>query len=150
MKAITLWQPYASAITLGLKSYETRSWTTKLRGTILIHASKRTSVAEREFNKNSASFFDQPLLADPPLGAIIGKADIVDVFAVEDVRYDLSQTELYFGDYDDGRYAWKLENIHRLTNPIPYKGSQGLFTIPDEIVVDAQFSKLLNNPSSAS
>ena len=39
MKTLTIWQPYAQAITLGLKTYETRSWFTKYRGKIAIHAS---------------------------------------------------------------------------------------------------------------
>ena len=39
MKAITIWQPYAQAIALGLKKFETRSWPTKYRGKLAIHAS---------------------------------------------------------------------------------------------------------------
>ena len=38
MKALTVKQPYASLICCGLKNVENRSWTTKYRGTILIHA----------------------------------------------------------------------------------------------------------------
>lgn len=38
MKAITIWQPYASLIAAGLKEYETRSWPTRYRGPIAIHS----------------------------------------------------------------------------------------------------------------
>lgn len=38
MKAITIWQPWASLIACGAKRYETRSWPTKYRGPIAIHA----------------------------------------------------------------------------------------------------------------
>lgn len=41
MKAITLWQPYASLIACGAKKHETRSWATGYRGPIAIHASSR-------------------------------------------------------------------------------------------------------------
>lgn len=41
MKAITIWQPWASSIVSGAKSYETRSWATKYRGPIAIHAAKK-------------------------------------------------------------------------------------------------------------
>ena len=41
MKAITLWQPWASLLACGAKKYETRSWTTKYRGEIAIHAAKK-------------------------------------------------------------------------------------------------------------
>lgn len=40
MKAITIRQPWASLIALGEKKIETRSWQTKYRGPILIHAGK--------------------------------------------------------------------------------------------------------------
>jgi hypothetical protein len=41
MKAITLWQPWATLLAVGCKHMETRSWPTKYRGEILIHASKK-------------------------------------------------------------------------------------------------------------
>lgn len=41
MKAITLWQPWASLIACGAKKYETRSWATNYRGPIAIHAAKK-------------------------------------------------------------------------------------------------------------
>lgn len=40
MKGITLWQPWASAIACGVKTHETRSWKTRFRGPIAIHAAK--------------------------------------------------------------------------------------------------------------
>ena len=40
IKAISLWQPWASLIALGGKKIETRSWPTKYRGPLAIHASK--------------------------------------------------------------------------------------------------------------
>jgi hypothetical protein len=41
VKALTLWQPWASLVALGVKSIETRSWSTSYRGPLAIHASKR-------------------------------------------------------------------------------------------------------------
>ncbi len=38
MKALTIWQPWASLIACGVKKYETRSWPTKYRGPIAIHS----------------------------------------------------------------------------------------------------------------
>lgn len=40
MKAITIKQPWATLIALGEKRFETRSWQTKYRGPIAIHAGK--------------------------------------------------------------------------------------------------------------
>jgi len=38
MKAISLWQPWASLLAIMAKIYETRSWETRYRGPIAIHA----------------------------------------------------------------------------------------------------------------
>lgn len=41
MKALTIRQPWASLIAAGVKTIETRSWSTKYRGPLAIHAGKR-------------------------------------------------------------------------------------------------------------
>ena len=41
MKALTIWQPWASLLVSGRKKYETRSWATAYRGPIAIHAAMR-------------------------------------------------------------------------------------------------------------
>ena len=43
MKAITIIQPWATLIALGEKQFETRSWFTKHRGELAIHAGKRST-----------------------------------------------------------------------------------------------------------
>jgi hypothetical protein len=40
MRAISLWQPWATLIAIGAKSVETRSWATPFRGELVIHAAK--------------------------------------------------------------------------------------------------------------
>lgn len=42
MKALSLWQPHAHAIAVGIKPYETRGWSTRYRGPLAIHAALRT------------------------------------------------------------------------------------------------------------
>ena len=42
MKAITVWQPWASLLARNLKLFETRSWATNYRGPIAIHAAALT------------------------------------------------------------------------------------------------------------
>ena len=46
MKAITLWQPWASLIAVGAKTIETRGWATNYRGPLAIHAAKRRAKFE--------------------------------------------------------------------------------------------------------
>lgn len=46
MKAITIIQPWATLIAIGNKQIETRSWSTKYRGPLAIHAGKNTSYVQ--------------------------------------------------------------------------------------------------------
>jgi len=41
MKALSLWQPWATLIAIGAKRFETRGWSTTYRGPVVIHAAKR-------------------------------------------------------------------------------------------------------------
>lgn len=86
MKAITLWQPWASSIAIGAKGYETRGWATSYRGPIAIHAAKRPyqkiieSLPE-ETQQILRGLFDlkSELL---PTGSIICTADLVNVWYI--------------------------------------------------------------------
>lgn len=46
MKAMSVWQPWASAIASGAKRYETRSWATRYRGPIAICAAKKVPTTQ--------------------------------------------------------------------------------------------------------
>jgi hypothetical protein len=140
MRCISLWQPWASLVATNWKHYETRSWSTPYRGPLAIHAAKRTEDLEYWFNKPE---FRRYLVAsgiswhgDLPLGAVVGVVNLVDVVRAEHIRHKLAITERTFGDFSDGRYAWKLEWVCRFTKPLPARGSQGIFSvdIPDDTV----------------
>ncbi len=42
--------------------------------------------------------------------------------------------ERQFGDYTPGRFMWKFQDVKQLTEPIPYRGQQGIFEIPELII----------------
>lgn len=46
----------------------------------------------------------------------------------------LTPAELAFGDYRDGRYGWCTSRAVWLPEAIPFRGAQGLFEIPDDLV----------------
>jgi hypothetical protein len=81
MKALSIKQPWASLIAHGIKDIENRTWRTKFRGRIYIHAS-----APKKFNVQMSD--EQTTLALPvlqsafdgkmPFGAIIGEVDIIE------------------------------------------------------------------------
>lgn len=45
--------------------------------------------------------------------------------------YYPTDKELLFGDWTPGRYAWEIANVKLLSEPLPMKGMQGLWTVPN-------------------
>lgn len=147
MKALTIRQPWASLIPAGAKGNETRSWRTNYRGPLAIHAGiapylPLLSIMPENWRKHVEKFFNLQF-EQLPLGKIIAVADLVEVHKItpdyiDQLRNDKGiqevERELALGDYTIGRYAWQLENIRLLPEPIPYKGKQGLFNIDDDII----------------
>lgn len=142
MKALTLWQPWASLIAFGAKQIETRSWDTRYRGPLAIHAGKgfplecRALCAEEPF-RSALQAAEIPDWQALPLGAVVAVVTVADCrptgrtlssypFAPEWLPEEGSP-ERAFGDYRPGRYGWFLENILRLPEPVPAKGRQGLW-----------------------
>jgi hypothetical protein len=126
-KALSLWQPYATLILLGAKQYETRHWKTDYRGPLAIHAAKRWT--REELDTIAKPAFSTALGdAKLPLGAVLGIVNLVDVVPVEKLIGKLSRQERDFGNYELGRYAWKLEVVEVFAEPISTKGAQGIFT----------------------
>lgn len=107
MKALTLWQPWASLLACGAKKYETRGWETKYRGPIAIHAAikkppKQGDIDWKIFNAITTALtkhyggwrFDWHLGGtkvnhdgtdngfDIPLGCIIAIAELVNVWHI--------------------------------------------------------------------
>jgi hypothetical protein len=135
MKAISLWQPWASAIALGMKRIETRGWSTNYRGRLAIHAAKTWRTEQREFLAHAVEFGYAALAREPlPFGAIVATCMLTDVRGSLALRQEVFATELFFGDFGPYRFGWILDDIVQLAEPIPFKGRQGFFDVPDELV----------------
>ena len=131
IKAITLWQPWASAIALGLKKYETRHWATKHRGPLAIHASSKPMKREYLALAERYGMCDVPGGCDAlPLGAGIVICNLKDcILMTPKLIAEQPQMELDFGDWQPGRFAWELEILNVLTSPLPIRGHQGLWNL---------------------
>lgn len=109
MKAITVWQPWATLLATGQKHNETRSWKTSYRGEILIHAAKtdHSGILLHIPMEELKHFQDAGVVNKLPTGAIIGKVNLVDCFQIDEAyRRKLQRenpAELAFGDYTIGR-----------------------------------------------
>ncbi len=122
MKVLSIKEPYASLIINGYKTYEFRTWKTKYRGKILIHASKTID------SKNKNRFENYNLDIKP--GYIIGEAFITDVIYVDEKKYkELLKIDKNVYKNRVNCYAFKLENIKKYKTPIPKKGRLGLWNL---------------------
>lgn len=64
MKALSIRQPWAWLIVNGFKDIENRSWHTKYRGPVLIHASK--GLTRKEYDEACATIVDRLISVDIP------------------------------------------------------------------------------------
>ena len=125
MKVITVKQPFATLIAEGLKEYEFRTWKTKFRGDILIHAGKGIDKKAMERYKN--------LNLKYPNGKIIAKATITDCVYVDDKLKDELKRKnpiVYYGVLQKNSnwegFGFKLENIEKI-EPIEINGKLSLW-----------------------
>ena len=134
MKIISLTQPYATAIALGLKHWETRSWYTSYRGLLGIHAAKGFPTWAKVFAREEYLAGRLPQVpALIPVGAIVAMVNMADCQPTENLIDDISELERRYGDYLDGRFAWKLEDNRALKEPVPAKGALGLWSPGPEL-----------------
>lgn len=123
MRAITLHQPYASAVALGLKTIETRSWSTAYRGPIVIHAALAAGPEQRRnwdrmhpqdravFAAAGIHFLTAlPLMRPVAVAELVGVVSVDEALSLRLVGFE-GDAELRWGDYKPGRFAWVLKNI---------------------------------------
>jgi hypothetical protein len=127
MKCLTVKQYWAWAIVAGHKSVENRTWSTRHRGPLAIHAGQATDPKSRAALE--ALGLDVPEAIEA--GAVIGIVDLVDV-----VPYSSGQPHLP-GVEDDladdplatGPFCWIVRNPRPLDEPVPLRGMPGLFEV---------------------
>ena len=128
MKVLSIREPYASLIMTKKKRIETRSWKTSYRGELYIHASLAKLTKETKEDKELME-----LVKDTPLnyGKIICKCRLVDcVYMTKEFVEEIKKNkqEYLCGDYQEGRFAWILEDVEPLKKMIDAKGHLSIWT----------------------
>lgn len=158
MKCLSLCQPHAEAIALGLKPYETRGWSTEYRGPLAIHAAKHP-LREKDCDWDWWCEMRKRLaLAGMRLdklsyGRIVCIVDLVDCVPTEYCRRKSDDERIkvgellklpdwfFWGDFseygEDGRrrFAFKLENVRKIPEvhrPL-VRGMQQMFETTKEV-----------------
>lgn len=120
MKCLSIQQPWASLICMGLKDVENRSWRPKeAPGRILIHAGAKVD----KYAYDDAEDIVGHELPELPRGVIIGYVDVYDFTEHSD--------SVWAGEGHGSEWKWKLRNAKMFKEPIPYKGKLGIFIVPE-------------------
>jgi len=135
---------------MGAKRIETRSWSTRYRGQLAIHAAKTFPAHGKDlcYARKVQALLGWPTLAEGervnqiwlddidartkalPLGCIVGVCTLVNCLEVDLIPRFVSpftEQEQLLGNYEPGRFGWLTEGMRRLETPIPARGAQGLW-----------------------
>lgn len=137
MKAISLWQPWATLWLLtdpDEKVFETRSWYAAHRGELLVHAAKKRDGEVRI--ALDMGYWRERLeihgltVADLAFGAVIGQVQLRGCCQMRNMP-EPSERERMAGLWTPERYAWERAPRPRIfERPIPFRGAQGFFEVP--------------------
>lgn len=121
MKALSIRQPWARLIAIGEKPVENRAWPTKYRGPCVIHASKTWDGTGAQYLREQMGVYVPPR-DHHAFGALIGFADLC-----ECVRDHPSR-------FFSGPFGFVFQEPHAFDHPVPWRGQQGMFDVPDSVV----------------
>lgn len=123
MKILTIKQPCATLIMQGDKRFEFRSWQTKYRGDLLIHAGKGI---DKEAMKRLAKYLPEEL----PYGKILGKVKLVDCIKMSPEFKELllkENSDIYAKSSFQEYYGWQLSDVEVFEKSIESKGHLSLW-----------------------
>jgi activating signal cointegrator 1 len=126
MKALSIRHPWVDLILAGTKTIEIRTWATRYRGPILLHASGAYGISERE----AAARLRLPPPEPERMSAIVGIAELVDCRPVR--REDWKNAGL--PPLEGKLWAWVFAGAHPI-GPVFHAGNRTLFEIDDAEVM---------------
>ncbi|MBX3482522.1 ASCH domain-containing protein [Phenylobacterium sp.] len=130
---LSLWEPWASLIVCGAKWHETRHWPTKVRGLVAIHAAKKCDRPGAP-DEVCEVFLGPGWARTRPAGCVVAVAQLTGCYhaahLVEGRPPLLAATDNLdqrCGNFDPGRYGFRLDHVRPLREPLPLIGRQGWF-----------------------
>lgn len=141
MKAISIHQPWAHAILHLGKCVENRTWPTRHRGPLLIHASKSRASYDAQAERDWKRLYGVEL---PPweglvTGALVGVVELVACLPLATWKAwrangcDVATHDAaMLSPWACGPWCWVLAEPRVLDKPVPWKGQQNLFEVETE------------------
>ena len=123
MKVLTIKQPWATLIMQGNKRFEFRSWQTKYRGDLLIHAGK-------SIDKEAMKRLEKYLPIELSIGKILGKVTLVDCVKMSPEFKEKLLKEninIYASSIFKEDYGWQVKNVEVFEKPIEASGHLSLW-----------------------
>ncbi len=139
MKAISLWQPWASLWLSPRKVHETRHWSTSHRGPLLVHAAKRAIDVVTDdddvLHAICVAEFGADYVKSLPRGGLLGIVHMTSCrpTALMPIGHQ-SSDDYQCGDFGQERFAWGRDAYRKFAQMIPYRGSQGFFEVPESLL----------------
>ena len=115
MKTISIQQPWAWLIVNGYKDLENRTWATKYRGRVLIHAPKTVDKTGFQAQREWVQASGIQIPDDLPTGAIVGEATITGTVTAS------------HSPWFEGPVAIELADAVAYAEPIPARGQLGVY-----------------------
>lgn len=139
MKALTIWQPWASLIVEGFKPFEFRGWKPPpsiIGQRIVLHAAVRpmkagelAGIMEYVMNEYGREDGIKPD-AYSLLEAVFRRT--VELPMASGLGTAVLGAPVFTGHDEDGgeRYAWPMQQVEKWAKPIPARGAQGFWDWP--------------------
>jgi hypothetical protein len=132
MRALSITQPWIECMLTEGKNVENRTWNTKLRGYIALHASG--SFSHERFDRCMEDYGVDLMAKELDYGAIVGFARLIDVVTEEDLTAD---TEGWF----EGPYGFVFSDIIKLKAPVETKGTLSFWKLKGK-ALEKSFTQL--------
>ncbi len=148
MKAISLYPPWSVWVLFNWKTIETRNhdrFKSLIGQRIAIHSSLKVDMNAffnpwiREKTHSIATAINQGYMVDLSKGKLICTAMIESGCWAPDYEYDVyDQWNLDAMIEIKGRYCLLMKDIRPVWPMIPFRGRQGIFEVPDELILKNQ------------
>jgi hypothetical protein len=138
-RALTVRQPWATAITHEGKDVENRTWSTNIRGRLLIHAAASPDRAAGTHPAPTSHQHHNPD-GQPPRGVILGTVHLVSVHHAQDCQRGSALCSAWAMP---GLFHWVLATPRPLQKPVPARGALGFWTPPPTVLADPALASLL-------